>query len=260
MNEFDFSSLSDDIIDLIDEIDDAAEDEDKDLVEELGDQLIESDIDVESVCISKLSEHVMDGEEEMTVGWTNIALKAKIDPFKILLEGLAHGMSLIGDKYEKGEAFVPQLMISSTAMYSGMDVLSPYLKNNDSSSERHVVVIGTVEGDVHDIGKNLVKTLLSANGFDCIDLGNDVPAEDYIKAVKKHNAVAVSMSTLMTTTMSEMPKVIQLITDAGLREKTFVMVGGAPITQDFAKKIKADVSPKDATLAAAWLKEKTNKN
>lgn len=255
--EFDIDSLSDDIIDLIDEIDEAADDEDEDLVDELSEDLIDLD-EIESICLYKLAEHVMYGEEEMAIGWTNIALKAQLDPFNILLNGLAHGMSLIGAKYEKGEAFVPELMIASSAMYGGMDILAPLLKDDSAdASTRHTVIIGTVEGDVHDIGKNLVKTLLSANGFNCVDLGNDVPADEFIKAAKEHNPVAISLSTLMTTTMAEMPKVIELVNNEGLRGKTLIMVGGAPITESYAQSIGADVSPKDATSAAAWLKSKT---
>jgi corrinoid protein of di/trimethylamine methyltransferase len=198
----------------------------------------------------------MDGEEEMTVGWTRAALKFELDPFEILLKGLAEGMSLIGKKYENGEAFVPQLLIASTAMYSGMDVIAPFMKQDENSGTKPAtVVIGTVEGDVHDIGKSLVKTLLSANGFNCLDLGNDVPASKFIEAAKGNKATAVSMSTLMTTTMAEMPKVVKMLEDEGIRDKVLVMVGGAPITIQYASEIGADVSPHDAANAASWLKD-----
>ena len=203
---------------------------------------------------NKYEEKVMDGEEEMTGGWTRAALKFGLDPFEILLKGLAEGMSLIGKKYENGEAFVPQLLIASTAMYSGMDIIAPFMKQEEGGTKPATVVIGTVEGDVHDIGKSLVKTLLSANGFNCVDLGNDVPSTQFIEAAKESKATAVSMSTLMTTTMAEMPKVVKMLEDEGIRDKVMVMVGGAPITTQYAAEIGADVSPKDAASAASWLK------
>ncbi len=240
---------------LIEKLDEAAEDEDLDKIEELTQVLLKTGADVEAITLEKLSLLVMDGEEEMAQGWTRVAIQAGLDPFKTLIEGLAKGMSLIGAKYEKGEAFVPQLLIASSAMYGGMDLLDPYLKKEKNTASKPLtVVIGTVEGDVHDIGKNIVKTLLSANGFNCVDLGNDVPASRFIEAAKENRATAVSMSTLMTTTMAEMPKVIHMLEEEGIRGKVLVMVGGAPVTTEYASKIKADVSPHDAVSAASWLK------
>lgn len=240
---------------LIEKLDEAAEDENLDKIEELTQKLSKTGADVEAITLEKLSLLVMEGEEEMTQGWTRVAIQAGLDPFKTLIEGLAKGMSLIGAKYEKGEAFVPQLLIASEAMYSGMDLLDPYLKlEGNTTSKPLTVVIGTAEGDIHDIGKNLVKTLLSANGFRCVDLGNDVPTSKFIEAAKEHRATAISMSTLMTTTMIEMPKVIKMLEEEGIRDKVIVMVGGAPITTDYASQIGADVSPKDAASAASWLK------
>lgn len=247
--------LPEEVQELIEELDEAAEDEDEDAVEELTQKLLDTGADVKAITLKKLSLLVMDGEEEMTQGWTRVAIKIGLDPFKTLIEGLAAGMSLIGKKYEKGEAFVPQLLIASNAMYGGMDLLAPYLKQDkEGGAKAATVVIGTVEGDVHDIGKSLVKTLLSANGFNCVDLGNDVPADMFIEAAKKNKATAISMSTLMTTTMAEMPKVLKLLSDEGIRDKLLVMVGGAPITAEYASQIGADVSPHDAASAASWLK------
>lgn len=248
--------LPEEVQELIEELDEAAEDEDDDAIKELSQKLLDTGADVEAITLKKLSLLVMDGEEEMTQGWTKVAIQIGMNPFKTLIEGLAAGMSLIGKKYEKGEAFVPQLLIASSAMYGGMDLLSPYMKENENScSKPATVVIGTVEGDVHDIGKNLVKTLLSANGFNCVDLGSDVPASKFIEAAKEYKATAVSMSTLMTTTMAEMPRVVKMLVDEGIRDKVIVMVGGAPITTNYATQIGADASPHDAASAAKWLKE-----
>jgi corrinoid protein of di/trimethylamine methyltransferase len=247
--------LSEEVQELIEELDEAAEDEDLDKIEELAQMLLKTGVDVEAITLKKLSLLVMEGEEEMAQGWTRVAIQAGLDPFKTLIEGLAKGMSLIGEKYEKGEAFVPQLLIASSAMYSGMDLLDPYLKRDENTASKPLtVVIGTVEGDVHDIGKSLVKTLLSANGFKCVDLGNDVPASRFIEAAKENRATAVSLSTLMTTTMAEMPMVIKMLKDDGIRDKVMVMVGGAPVTTEYASQIGADVSPHDAASAANWLK------
>ncbi|WP_440946890.1 corrinoid protein [Methanosarcina sp. T3] len=248
--------LPEEVQELIEELDEAAEDEDEDAIKELTQKLLDTGADVGAITLKKLALLVMDGEEEMTRGWTEVAIQIGMDPFKTLIEGLAAGMSLIGKKYEKGEAFVPQLLIASSAMYGGMDLLSPYMKQDESNgSKQETVIIGTVEGDVHDIGKNLVKTMLSANGFNCVDLGNDVPASKFIEAAKEYRATAVSMSTLMTTTMAEMPRVVKMLADEGIRDKVLVMVGGAPITGGYAAQIGADASPHDAASAANWLTE-----
>ncbi len=248
-------ALPKEVRELIEGLDEAAEDEDEDAIEELARKLLNTGVDMKSITLEKLALLVMDGEEEMSVGWTRAALQFGLDPFEILLKGLAEGMGLIGKKYENGEAFVPQLLIASNAMYAGMDVIAPFTEQEKRRGIKPAtVIIGTVEGDVHDIGKNLVKTLISANGFNCVDLGNDVPADQFIEAVKENRATAVSMSTLMTTTMAEMPKVVKMLEDEGIRDKVLVMVGGAPITTQYATEIGADVSPKDAASVVRWLK------
>ncbi len=251
--------LPEEVQGLIEELDEAAEDEDLDKIEDLTQKLLKTGVDMEAITLKKLSFLVMEGEEEMAQGWTRVAIQVGLDPFKTLIEGLAEGMNLIGKKYEQGEAFVPQLLIASSAMYGGMDLLEPYLKREEDHTSKPVtVVIGTVEGDVHDIGKSLVKTLLSANGFNCVDLGNDVPASKFIEAAKENRATAISMSTLMTTTMAEMPRVIKMLKEEGIRDKVMVMVGGAPVTTEYASQVGADVSPHDAASAATWLKSSVN--
>ncbi len=249
-------SLPEEVQELIEQMDEAAEDEDEEAIKELTQKLLATGVDMPPIILNKLASCVMDGEDEITQGWTKVALQVGMNPFKTLIEGLAEGMNRIGKKYEKGEAFVPQLLIASGSMYAGMDILAPYLKNDEECTEKPpTVIIGTVEGDIHDIGKNLVKTLLSANGFNCVDLGNDVESQKFVEAAKENRATAISMSTLMTTTMAEMPKVLKLLEEEGIRSKVKVMVGGAPIKADYAKEIGADVSPVDAASAANWLKE-----
>ncbi|KKH50186.1 corrinoid protein [Methanosarcina sp. 1.H.A.2.2] len=246
--------LPEEVRELIESLDEATEDEDEDTIEELTRKLLDTGIDMKPITLEKLSLLVMNGEEEMSAGWTRVALQVGLDPLKTLLKGLAAGMSLIGEKYARGEAYVPHLLLSSSAMYGGMDILKPYLKQDESGAKPATVVIGSAEGDIHDIGKNLVKTLLSANGFNCVDLGNDVPADQFIEAAKEQRATALSISTLMTTTMGEMPKVVKMLEDEGIRDKVLVMVGGAPITAEYAAQIGADASPDDAIGAANWLK------
>ncbi|WP_292485623.1 uroporphyrinogen decarboxylase family protein [Methanohalobium sp.] len=177
-----------------------------------------------------------------------------VDPYEAIVDGLAKGMSIMSDKYENGEVFVPHLLVASNAMYSGMKVLTPYIKT-DEASKQAIVVIGTVQGDVHDIGKNLVKTMLTASGFNAIDLGNDVQLDDFVEKAKEYKADAISMSALMTTTMGGMETVIDKLKEEGLRDSVIVMVGGAPVSEDYANEIGADATLPDADSAADWLKD-----
>jgi methylmalonyl-CoA mutase cobalamin-binding domain/chain len=163
-------------------------------------------------------------------------------------------MSIVSEKYDKGEAFVPQLLIASTAMYAGMDILTPHVKI-EGAEKPATVVIGSIEGDVHDIGKNLVKTMMSAAGFKVIDLGSDVLLEEFIKAAKKNKADIISMSSLMTTTMTGMERVIEMLQEEGIRDAVKVIVGGAPISERFAEEIGADAMRYDASSATDWALE-----
>lgn len=203
--------------------------------------------------MNQLAEAVVEGDDELAEELAQKVLKEGIDPYEAIVNGLAKGMTIISDMYEKGEAFVPNLLIASGAMYAGMDILAPHMKSEDSG-KRSVGVIGTIEGDVHDIGKNLVKTMLSASGFDMIDLGNDVPIEKFVQTAKEKKADLVSMSALMTTTMVNMEKVIEILQEEGIRDSLIVMVGGAPVSPEFAKEIGADSTHPDAMKATDWAK------
>ncbi|AAM07897.1 TPA: methyltransferase [Methanosarcina acetivorans] len=201
----------------------------------------------------QMAEAVVDGDDEIIEELANRVLELNIDPYTAIVEGLTKGMSIVSDMYENGKAFVPNLMVSAGAMYEGLDILSPYLKS-DSTNKPSKIIIGTVEGDVHDIGKNLVKTMMTAAGFDMIDLGSDVPLSSFVSSARDQKADAISMSTLMTTTMPGMEKVIEQLKEEGLRDSLLVMVGGAPINADYAAKIGADATRDDASAATEWLK------
>lgn len=204
--------------------------------------------------INGLTDSVVNGKKDKAIELSNEAIKMGIDPYIAIVDGLAKGMEIMSKKYDEKQAFIPHLLMSSNAMYGGMDVLSPHLKL-EGGSRRAVLIIGTVEGDVHDIGKNLVKTMMSAAGFEAIDLGKDVPIDQFVETAIEKKADIISVSTLMTSTMDNMQKVVQTVQQKGIRDKVKIIVGGAPVNEDFAKEIGADTYKKDAMLAAKWAKE-----
>lgn len=201
-----------------------------------------------------LADAVIEGDDDTAVELANQALKEGIDAREAIINGLARGMTVMSEKYERGEAFVPQLMISSSAMYAGMDVLIPHVKVVEAERPS-TVVIGTIEGDVHDIGKNLVKTMFTAAGFNVIDLGSDVLIQKFVEAAREHKADLISMSALMTTTMVGMEKVIEQLQEEGIRDAVKVMIGGAPVSEKFANSIGADATQPDAAAAVEWALE-----
>ena len=187
------------------------------------------------------------------------ALAAGIPAYKAVIDGMAKGMEIVGQKYEAGEYFLAELIMAGETMKEGMAVLEPHLKTGDIKSPGKVV-IGTVRGDLHDIGKNVVVTLLKAANFDIVDLGVDISADQFVEAVKKDNPNIVAMSALLTTTMIEMESVVKGLKKAGLRKKVKIIIGGAPITPEYAKKIGADAAAKDAVegvrTCTEWVKAK----
>jgi 5-methyltetrahydrofolate--homocysteine methyltransferase len=176
------------------------------------------------------------------------AINSGIPADKILNEGFISAMGIIGDKFSEGEVYIPDVLIAARAMQSAMDKLRPMMADSDVSG-RGTVVIGTVKGDLHDIGKNLVKYMLQGSGFNVIDLGNDVSAEKFADAVRTHDAKIVAMSALLTTTMGSMKDIIDGLEEAGLRDSVKIMIGGAPVTQEYADRIKADGYARDAGSA-----------
>ncbi|RNI12447.1 hypothetical protein EFE42_08540 [Methanohalophilus sp. RSK] len=202
--------------------------------------------------LEKLIDVVVKGDKYTAPDIANEALGEGIDPYEAIVNGLSKGMSILGNKYDNGEAYVPDLLLGTDAMYAGMDVLNPYLKVEDTN-QSDTVVLGVIEGDIHDIGKSLVKTMVSISDFNVIDLGADVSPEDFVETAKEYGAKAISISSLMTTTMSGMETVIDILHEKDLRDSVKVIVGGAPVTEKFANKIGADSTQPDASKAASWL-------
>ena len=182
-------------------------------------------------------------------------LEAGIPPYEILMKGLAKGMDIVGQLYERGEYFLPELEMAAETMKRGIDILTPLLKAN-KSKVKGKVVIGTVEGDIHDIGKNLVAAFLRAAGLEVYDLGVDVPAEKFVEKVKETGARVLCLSALLTTTIPEMKNVIEALKKAGLRDKVKVVVGGAPVNEKIAKMVGADLYGGDASRAVKLIVKK----
>ena len=201
----------------------------------------------------KLSDAVVDMDEEGAVVFSKQAVAEKVDAYEAIDKGLAKGMERAGKLFEEEEYFVPELIICSDAMNGGIDILKPHLKQ-DNAAVRHRGVIGVIEGDTHDIGKNLVKIMLDSSGFEIIDLGRDVPPRTFVDKAVETNAELILLSSLMTTTMDAMEEVIKILESEGIRDKFKVAVGGGPISQSFADRIGADAYSKNATEAVRMCK------
>jgi len=197
----------------------------------------------------EISEHLQRGKAKIVKELVQKALDEGIDAKVILEEGLLHGMGIIGERFKNDEIFVPEVLVSARAMNMGVSVLKPHLAESGVES-RGKICIGTVKGDLHDIGKNLVKLMLEGKGFEVVDLGVDVPAERFVEAVRDENCEIIACSALLTTTMGAMGEVIEALEAAGLRDKVRVMIGGAPVTAAFAEQIGADAYSPDAASAA----------
>ena len=196
---------------------------------------------------------VKDGRKKIVEQLVKDALAEGVSAESILNEGLIVGMTELGEMFKTGEVYVPEILVAARAMKAGTTILKPLLVDANVQS-LGTVAIGTVKGDLHDIGKNLVGMMLEGNGFTVVDLGEDVDPEKFVEAVK-NGAQAIGMSALLTTTMPNMALTIQALKDAGLRDKVKVLVGGAPITQEFADQIGADGYSTDAASAADLAKK-----
>jgi 5-methyltetrahydrofolate--homocysteine methyltransferase len=207
-----------------------------------------------SELLQKIASNLYEGEDEVVAGLVQQALDQNMTPEDILAGGLVAGMDEVGKDFKAGDLYVPEVLIAARAMHAGMDVLRPLLADSDASSAGKFL-IGTVKGDLHDIGKNLVKMMIEGAGFQTEDLGTDIDPADFVAAVKEHEPDILGMSALLTTTMVNMTATIEALEEAGLRDSVKVMVGGAPVTKKFAQQIGADAYAPDAASAVDAARE-----
>ena len=199
--------------------------------------------------LREISENVQKGKAKLVKELVAQAIEAGAVPEEILNQGLLAGMGVIGEKFKNNEVYVPEVLVAARAMSMGTQILKPYLVNEGTTSKRKVC-IGTVQGDLHDIGKNLVKMMMEGKGFEVVDLGTDVAPEAFVKAAIEENCQIICCSALLTTTMSVMGDVVKAAEAAGIRDKVKIMVGGAPINEEFCRTIGADCYTPDAASAA----------
>ena len=199
--------------------------------------------------LKQIYQGVLDGDIDMVTTGVQNALEEKVTAEAILKQSMMSAMAEVGQLFEDGEYYVPELLVAARAMQGGLEILKPLLAE-EAVEPIGKVVTGTVKGDLHDIGKNLVGIMMEGAGFEIIDMGTDVSPEKFVEAAKESGAQVVAMSALLTTTMANMPDTIKAFEEAGLRDTVKIMVGGAPVTEEYAKKIGADGYAPDASQAA----------
>ena len=201
------------------------------------------------VVLSEISENLQKGKAKIVKELVQQAIDEGANPEQILNEGLLDGMSIIGEKFKNNEVYVPEVLVAARAMNMGTQILNPYLAANGVKATGKVC-IGTVQGDLHDIGKNLVKMMMEGKGLEVIDLGTDVSPQTFVQTAIEQNCQVICCSALLTTTMGVMGDVVKAAEAAGIRDKVKIMIGGAPVNEDFCKKIGADCYTVDAASAA----------
>jgi len=204
--------------------------------------------------LKRISQSIENGDSSTVKELAKKALDENLSPEDILNNGLIKGMNLVGKKFKENEIFIPEVLIATRAMKAGLDIIRPYL-TEQALTPRGKILIGTVKGDLHDIGKKIVIVMLEKEGYEIIDLGIDVAKEKFLREMQKERPQFVGMSALLTTTMGYMREVIEAIEKEGLRKSVKVIIGGAPITQSYATEIRADGYAKDAQAAVALVKQ-----
>jgi len=217
------------------------------------DDIILSELDDEELVL-QMHDDLYDGLKEEIEEGTNILLDRGWAPYRVLTEALVGGMKIVGDDFRDGILFVPEVLLAANAMKAGMAILKPLLAETGAPKVGKMV-IGTVKGDIHDIGKNLVSMMMEGAGFEVVDLGINNPVENYIEAADKEEADIIGMSALLTTTMPYMKVVIDELVAQGLRDRYIVLVGGAPLNEEFGKAIGADAYCRDAAVAVETAKD-----
>ncbi|HOA35117.1 MAG TPA: corrinoid protein [Bacillota bacterium] len=204
--------------------------------------------------LAQVKEAVIEGKREETLRRVAEAVEAGIEPSLVISKGLTEGLYVVGDKFEEGEYFLPDMMLAAEAMNGAIDYLAPLIKKSEQDGGVRMV-IGTVKGDLHSIGKDIVIMMMKSAGFDVIDLGVDVSSATFVEAVREKEAAVLGISALMTTTIQEQKKVIDLLKEKGLRERVKVIVGGAPLSEEWAVKVGADGYAPDAISGVKKVKE-----
>jgi 5-methyltetrahydrofolate--homocysteine methyltransferase len=203
---------------------------------------------IKVVDFEKLSDTVIKGNSDLVVQLTQKAVEENVKPNEIIENGLITGMNVVGKRFKAGDMFVPEVLMAAKAMKEGMNLVKPLLVEGEMPSKGKIL-LGTVSGDLHDIGKNLVGMMIESSGMEIINVGTDVSPEDFVKKIKQYKPDVLAMSALLTTTMLSMKDTIEVLKEEGLRDSVKVVVGGAPVTQEFADKIGADGWAPDAASA-----------
>jgi corrinoid protein of di/trimethylamine methyltransferase len=205
--------------------------------------------------LNGLAEAIIRGDEEKAKEMAKKAIEANIDPLIVINNGLMKGMQKVSEDFNKLIIYLPEVMMAAEAMKAALSILEPKILEKKVKEEKKKIVIGTIQGDIHDIGKNIVALLLKANGFEVYDLGRDVPVDEFIKKAEEVNAEIIAASTLLSTSMPYMEDLINLLKERGLRNKYIVMVGGGPVTREWAMSIGADGYGEDGEEAVRVAKE-----
>jgi len=217
------------------------------------DDIILSELDDEEL-VQQMHDDLYDGMQDEVVEGVNILLEREWTPYDVLTKALVEGMTIVGIDFRDGILFVPEVLMAANAMKAGMTVLRPLLAET-GAPRVGTVVIGTVKGDIHDIGKNLVSMMLEGAGFDVIDIGINNPVENYLEAIEEHKPDILGMSALLTTTMPYMKVVVDAMIEKGIRDDYIVLVGGAPLNEAFGESVGADAYCRDAAVAVETAKE-----
>lgn len=204
--------------------------------------------------MKSLMELVVKGANKETAERVEQMLEQGANPDALMKDAMIPAMDVVGEQFQRGEIYLPEMLLAARAMKAGMEILKPRIVRTDAE-EMGTVVLGTVRGDMHDIGKNLVSMGLEGAGFDVIDLGLDVSPEQFVEAVREHDPLVVGLSALLTTTMMSMQDILKAIEDAGLRDRVKVMIGGAPVTREYADEIGADFFGPDSTAGKDYVRE-----
>ncbi len=207
--------------------------------------------------LQKITDTLLTGDADALNELVKTALDEKIEAKEVLSNALIPGMDIVGERMESGEMFIPEVLMAAQAMGGAVEILKPLLGQGEISAAGKIV-IGTVQGDLHDIGKNLVSMMLESAGFEVIDLGVDVSPEKFVESASENNAHFIALSALLTTTMDSMRRIIDIVSEKGLRDKIKILVGGAPVNQNFADDIGADGYAPDAGSAARLAKSLLN--